>query len=259
MGPIPPLEAVRNLRSLGGLPTGDGRRVVQGRLFRSASLQDMTPSDRVALEGLGIRTVIDLRSRFEQRRQPYEWTRGIKVAAPLADDASVAAIFDRFREGSLTVEEVQDWWQLTGVFTCPQRHPGSFRIVFRTLLDAEPGEGVLFHCTGGKDRAGVVAALILEALGVTRSAIMQDFLLSNADAEARAAEHVEWMRRATGRALGPELAYWLAGVKPEWLEILWGQLAEGYGSVAGYLQQAAGVGPQEAAALRAKYLEVAPH
>jgi protein-tyrosine phosphatase len=249
------LETIRNLRELGGLPAADGRRVAAGRLFRSGTLHEASEADRTVLERLGIRIVIDLRSPFEQARQSYEWPAGRKVAAPLAHDETVAAIFTRFQASALSERDVEDWWQLTGVFRIPQEHAASLQVIFTTLLAAPTGEGVLFHCTGGKDRTGVVAAFILEALGVTRAAILGDFLLTNVDAAARAEEFIEWMKRAAGRAMSPEAAYWLAAVKGEWLETLLEQTAERYGSVVGYLRDELGFGAAELAELRARYLE----
>lgn len=257
MGGVLHLATVRNLRELGGLPTADGRRVAGGRLFRSGSLHEVSEADRSALESMGVRIVIDLRSPFEQRRQSYEWPAGRKVAAPLAGDQAVAAIFRRFEAGTLSEQEVEDWWQLTGVFDIPTERCASMRTIFATLLEAGPQEGVLYHCTGGKDRTGVVSAIILEALGATRQAILGDFLLSNVDAAARAAEFIEWMRQATGRVMTPEAAYWLAGVKGEWLETLLGGMAERYGSVVGYLREELAIGAGELAELRRRYLEPA--
>ncbi len=251
------LEKVQNLRELGGLPTADGRRVARGRLFRSGSLHEMSEGDRKALEAMGIRLVIDLRSLFEQQRQSYEWPAGRRVAAPLAHDEAVAAIFARVQAGTLSESDVEDWWHLTGVFDIPVEHRSSMRTIFGSLLEAGPDEGVLYHCTGGKDRTGVVSAVVLEALGVTRGAILGDFLLSNVDAEARAAEFIGWMRLATGHAMSPETAYWLAGVKGEWLETLLRGIAERYGSVAGYLRDELGIGAEELAVLRERYLEPA--
>jgi protein-tyrosine phosphatase len=251
------LQTVQNLRELGGLPAAGGRRVAFGRLFRSGSLHQASPADREALEAMGIRVVIDLRSAFEQARQSYEWPSGRKVAAPLAHDEAVAAIFGRFQAETLSPHDMEDWWNLTGVFRLPQDHAGSMRVIFRTLAEVEEGQAVLFHCTGGKDRTGVVAAFILEALGAPRPAIVEDFLLTNEGAQARAAEFVEWIRRATGRAMSLETAYWLAGVKSEWLELLLAQTDQRYGSVAGYLREELGFGPDEVANLRARYLEPA--
>lgn len=257
MGRVIRLEKVQNLRQLGGLPTARGLQVVPNLLFRSGTLHEMTTGDRAVLEGLGIRIVIDLRSAFEQERQSYEWPVGRKVAAPLADDGAVAAIFGRFQAGSLSERDVEDWWNLTRVFDIPGDHRDSLRTVFRTLLEAAPAEGVLYHCTGGKDRTGVVSALVLDALGVARPAILDDFLLTNTGARARAAEFIEWMERATGRSLTPEAAYWLAGVKEEWLEEFFRRLADRYGSTAQYLRDELGVGPEDLTALRRQYLEPA--
>ncbi len=257
MGRVIRLEKVQNVRELGGLPTTDGGWVAPGRLFRSGTLHEMTEADRAALEGLGIRIVIDLRSAFEQQRQSYDWPAGRKVAAPLADDGAVAVIFGRFQAASLSEQDLEDWWNLTGVFDIPRDHRESLRTVFRTLLEAGPAEGVLYHCTGGKDRTGVVSALVLDGLGVARPAILEDFLLTNAGARARAAEFMEWMERATGRSLTPEAAYWLAGVKEEWLEEFFRRLAGRYGSTAGYLRDELGVGPEDLAVLRRQYLEPA--
>jgi len=249
------LETVQNLRELGGLPAADGRRVAFGRLFRSGSLHEASPTDRAELEAMGVRITIDLRSAFEQARQSYEWPSGRRVAAPLAHDEAVAAIFARFQAGGLTEQDVEDWWHLTGVFRLPEEHAASMRTIFTTLLEAGPAEGVLFHCTGGKDRTGVVAAFLLEALGAPRQVILEDFLLTNVGAAARAAEFVEWMKRATGQSMRPEIGYWLAGVKDEWLETLLDQTTARYGSIAGYLRDRLGFGASEVAALRAGYLE----
>ncbi len=248
------LEHVRNARELGGLPTADGRQVAAGRLFRSGSLHEMSEGDRRALESRGVRIVVDLRSRYEQRRQSYEWPLGRKIAAPLADDEVVADIFRRFEAGRLSELDVADWWNLTGVFDIPVQHHLSMGTIFATLLEAGPGEGVLFHCTGGKDRTGVTVAFVLSALGVTRDAIVEDFLMTNAEAVERAAQFVEWMRLATGRTMSPERAYWLAAVKREWLEALLQQTADLYGSVAGYLSEQLGIGAAELTGLQDRFL-----
>jgi protein-tyrosine phosphatase len=249
------LERVRNARELGGLPTADGRRVAAGCLFRSGSLHEMTARDRAALESRGVRIVVDLRSPFEQERQSYEWPADGKVAAPLADDEVVAGIFRRFEAGELSELDVEDWWNLTGVFDIPIQHRSSMGTIFATLLEAGPGEGVLFHCTGGKDRTGVAAAFVLSALGVTGEAIVEDFLMTNAEAAERAAEFIGWMKLATGRAMSPETAYWLAGVKREWLETLLQRTATRYRSVAGYLREELGIGAPELTALQGRFLE----
>ncbi|MFH1331290.1 MAG: tyrosine-protein phosphatase [Actinomycetota bacterium] len=251
------LERVSNLRDLGGLPTGDGRRVVPGRIYRSGSLHEMTEADRRALESWRVRTVVDLRSAWEQRLHPFEWPAGKLVAAPLASDEAVAGIFSRFLSGALTESEMADWWATTGVFDAPARYPESVRAVFAALLEAAPGEAVLFHCTGGKDRTGAVSALVLRALGATPEAIVADFVASNGALATpeRLEELAARLNQGRTQPLTPEALFALSGVRGEWLEVMFGRLAARFGSVEAYLAEALGVGAAESALLRARYLE----
>ncbi len=166
----------------------------------------------------------------------------------------VADIFRRFEAGRLSELDVADWWNLTGVFDIPVQHHLSMGTIFATLLEAGPGEGVLFHCTGGKDRTGVTVAFVLSALGVTHDAIVEDFLLTNAEAAEGAAEIMAAVKRATGHPMSPETAYWLAGVKGEWIETLLHRTADCYGSVAGYLSEQLGIGAAELTGLQDRFL-----
>lgn len=251
------LERVANLRDLGGLPTADARRVAPGRIYRSGSLHEMTEADRRALESWRVRTVVDLRSGWEQRLHPYEWPAGRVVAAPLASDAAVAGIFTRFLNGTLTESEMADWWTTTGVFDAPAEHSESVRAVFTALLEAAPGEAILFHCTGGKDRTGAVAALVLRALGATPEAIVADFVASNGALATpeRLEELAARLNQGREQPLTPEALFALSGVRGEWLEVMFGRLAARFGSVEAYLAEALGLTHADLEALRDRYLE----
>jgi len=253
------LEKVPNLRDLGGWPAGDGRRVARGRIFRSGSLHEMTDADRRALEGAGIRTVVDLRSTWEQGHQPYEWPFGRRVTAPLAHDDSVVFIWGSFLEGTLTEAEMADWWTTTGVFDAPAHYPESVRTVFTALLEAMPGDAVLFHCTGGKDRTGAVAALLLAALGATPEAVTADFLAGNdyLTSPERLEEVAARLNRDREQPLTPEAVFALSGVKAEWLQEMFARLTARYGSVEGYLHDALGLTEAELVGMRERYLEPA--
>ena len=253
------LEKVANLRDLGGLATPDGRRVTAGRIYRSGSLDEMTDADRRALEALRVRTVVDLRSAWERRLHPYEWPAGRVVAAPLASDDAVVFIWGSFIRGTLTEAEMADWWTTTGVFDAPARFPQSMRAVFTALLEGGPGEAVLFHCTGGKDRTGAVSALILRALGAAPEAIVADFVASNGmlATPERLEELAARLNQGREQPLSPEALFALSGVKAEWLDEMFGRLAARFGSVDAYLSDALGLADGDLAALRDRYLEPA--
>ena len=252
------LQRVVNIRDLGGLPV-DGGRVSPGRIYRSGSLHEMTASDRSELERRKIVTVIDLRSPWERRHHPYDWPFGRVVSAPMADDDLVAAVNERFRSGSIDTRELEDWWRLVGVLDAPMDHAASIRRVFEALLDpALDGDGaVLFHCRGGKDRTGVVAALLLEALGVARAQITADFLLSNEamNGTAVSKDFEDLAAAPWALALPPAALTSLTGVRREWLDELFARIEAGSGSVPGYLSDVLGLGGSDIAALRARYVE----
>ena len=253
------LEKVANLRDLGGIRVGRVQRVAPGGIYRSASLHEMTDDDRRALEGLRIRTVVDLRSSWEQQHLAYEWPYGRHVAAPLASDESVAAIYRNFMEGTLSEAAMGDWWTTTGVFDAAGEYPESVRAVFTALLEAAPGEAVLFHCAGGKDRTGAVAALILRALGAAPEAILADFLATNDSLATpeRLAELAGRLNQGRETEISRQALFAISGVKAEWLGIMFDRLAARFGSVEAYLHDVLGLTEADLAALRERYLEPA--
>jgi len=250
------LERVRNIRDIGGVVTRSGRQVAEGRLVRSASPHEMTDADRAALLRLGVRTMIDLRTRWERDRQPYTLAGADLLAVPLAAEDAVSSITERFMAGDLTSAELEDWWSLVGIYDAPETQAAGIRRVFDALLQVAPGEAVLFHCRGGKDRTGLIAALALETLGVDRALVLQDFLLSRdaphrdptAEAEAmRAAMEKMELSRAAIRSL--------SGVRAEWLSALLERVEADYGSVAAYLSDHIGIGADGVDRFRYLYLD----
>ncbi len=259
VGQVFRFERILNMRDLGGLKTSDGHRVGKNRLYRSGSLDEATNEDRSALEALGIQTVIDLRSEWEARQQPYEWSTVRIVEAPLIDSRLVASINARFKIGAIANEELEDWWQLARVFQAPEEHASSIRVIFDTLAEAGPGDAVLFHCRRGKDRTGMVVALVLDALGVTREEILADFMLSNQPANnGGATEGLAGIIETAGLdSLSDEALLSLTGVRREWLDTLFERIEDRFGSVLEYLMDRAGVDTRKLALLRETYLEPA--
>lgn len=168
--PRPADRAIRllNFREVGGAPCADGRRVRRGRLFRSATPDFATPTDLIFLERLGIRTVLDLRTEPERRVSPFIDLRvhSIPILTQVWDPGSIAASTlppDRF-----LADRYLEMCEL-----------GADRIAeCLGVLAESPASPALVHCTAGKDRTGVLVALLLSALGVNRRAIAEDYALS---------------------------------------------------------------------------------
>lgn len=164
-----------NARDLGGLPTMRG--VTRSHaVVRSDSLVHLTPAGRAALSAYGVTTVIDLRSPAEVRTSPNPIASAIPI--PLIDDADMRR-----------VGEAPDMFQRYLMML--DTRPHAFREVFEAVADAEGA--VVIHCFAGKDRTGLVAALMLAVAGVPDAAIGADF--AETDLQL-AGKYEEWIAAA---------------------------------------------------------------
>ena len=154
---------LRNARDLGGLPTGDGLTHF-GRIVRSDELNRLTEAGRRAMFEYGITTIINLRGPGELERHPSALSDhpGYRHLPILEENP------DRSTEGG-TVADSYIW-----LLDAMHAHVG---VVLRAVAEAPPG-GLVVHCFAGKDRTGVVAALLLSVAGVPREAIAEDYALS---------------------------------------------------------------------------------
>ena len=159
------LCGMENLRDLGGYPLagrGSERFTRWGSLYRGDLPKQVTQADRQRLRELGITTVVDLRSKEEIERKPDPLAQELGIRylhCPLAGDGRVPAP----DEVPLSYMEMADG---TGQMA------GALRAI------AEAPQAVLFHCTAGKDRTGVVAALLLWLAGVSEEDILADYIVS---------------------------------------------------------------------------------
>jgi protein tyrosine/serine phosphatase len=164
------LQGVENVRDLGGLPLRGGGRTRFGQLLRGARPHEMTDADVEFLTGrYGLRVVIDLRSPPEVERDgptPLE-RAGVRTVhlsvlpegqRPLPTDGEDPKLFNY--RGYL------------------DHRPENMLAAVRLLTEPDAGPA-LVHCAAGKDRTGVFCALVADAVGVRRDAVVDDYALSN--------------------------------------------------------------------------------
>ena len=176
-------EGCFNFRDLGGYPTADGQRTRWRRLFRADGLSRLTESDLDALAALGVVTVIDLRTDMEadtQGRFP-DGVEGVSYHhLPLTDTLPGE-------------EETPDWDRAAFVSEryLAMLSEGTATVASAVALLADPErQPAVFHCSVGKDRTGVLSALVLGFLGVPDEIIVEDYALSY-DAMLRILEHLK--------------------------------------------------------------------
>jgi protein-tyrosine phosphatase len=169
-----PFEACFNFRDLGGYETTAGRSVAWGRLYRSDTLHRLTAADLVVFEQLGLSTVIDLRStreiedygRLDESVVGLEWHhRPIIDRVALEPGKRVLPTGEEFAR----MEPGEGYFRYFGT--------GEAAVSVLGLIAASAGPAA-FHCTSGKDRVGIIAALTLDLLGVPDETIVEDYLLT---------------------------------------------------------------------------------
>jgi protein-tyrosine phosphatase len=166
-------EGCVNFRDLGGYRTADGRSVAWRRLFRADGLNKLTPADRSQLTGLGLITVIDLRTidEAEQRgRFPVDEVPVRLVGLPLTDVLPATEELPEWREAAYVATRYGAMVSEGGPVLTE---------AFQVLASADSLPAVM-HCSAGKDRTGVLSALLLAFLGVPDETIVQDYALSAA-------------------------------------------------------------------------------
>jgi len=212
------LEGCSNFRDLGGWRTRSGRRVRTGLVFRSDGLHELSRGDVSHLrDRVGIRSVIDLRTPTEVEHE----THGALIEPPV-----------RYHHVSLLPPRRAEARELAPgeTFRLDRFYLGILRRggagVARVLeLVAASSEPAVFHCAAGKDRTGVIAALLLAILEVEDAQIAEDYALTQRGLSGIASK----LRRSRGyadlwRDIPPESLHadadtirsWLAGLRAEW-------------------------------------------
>lgn len=263
------VTGIENARQLGGYETADGRHVKRDVLLRTAKLSDAPPEELAALKDIyHLGVVVDFRTLAEREGAPDPEIDGVdNIVLDVLDEGSRtgagAAIAGIYENGGAEPAEVMLNIIRSGCVSermyadmafDPAAEKG-FRDFFRILLENGGQKAVLWHCSGGKDRTGAAAVLLLLALGVNKETALRDFELTNeflrekiAYMESRAAELTD----------DPEEIAWvkdLTGVNRKYMEKLLDTLEEKYGSQERYLTEGLGLDRAELEQLREMYLE----
>jgi hypothetical protein len=192
-----PLAGAFNFRDLGGLGTGDGREVRSGLLLRSDTLQALTPADvRYLVDGLRLELVVDLRIGPEavgEGRGPLVDAPVSYLNAPLRDLSPTPGL-------PPAEQTLRFYLDHLGSPTSP------VATVVRVLC-AQAGHPVLVHCAAGKDRTGLVIALVLRLLGVRDEEIVADYLRTAANMDRIVQRFRGWPRYREHMARVPPEVY----------------------------------------------------
>jgi protein-tyrosine phosphatase len=239
------MERIHNFRDFGGLRTESGEEIKKGLLFRSASLARATDGDLEELSSLRIRTVCDLRTNLERRRRPDRLPGGsslmvvhIPIRVSQHDESGLvrqlcSLLFGRARR--LEYGEV--------VKQAYQEYVTEFRTQISDILRLVCDQGnlpILIHCTGGKDRTGIICAIIQTLLGVSPASVMQDYLLSNDNLHAFRTAILDRLRILSVFGVANDKFIPLLEARREYLDASFSLIEHDYGSMKEYVRSGLG-------------------
>ncbi|MFD0898231.1 tyrosine-protein phosphatase [Loigolactobacillus binensis] len=255
------LEHGYNFRELGGYRTQDGRQLKWQKVIRAAQLNKLSDRDLTQLSEYGLQTIIDFRSPEEQTVAPdripttsdYEFLPVFAVDETKNSIAPQALLNELRRDPDGHKQMLQVYQNLVRDNHAQQ----TYRQFFAYLLaNSTAQHSLLFHCTAGKDRTGIGAALLLGALGVPFTQIQADYLLTQQASATEIAANMKQVAAYPG--ITPEQVVGvrdLMAAYPEYLATAWATINELAGSLAGYLHDYLQLSTHDLADLKQIYLD----
>ncbi|MBB6107539.1 protein-tyrosine phosphatase [Mucilaginibacter lappiensis] len=242
------LQGASNFRDLGGYTTADGHHVKWGQIYRSADMSKLTDADLVVLKERKITYDVDLRGNQESAQAPDRINPGTDyILSPAGSDGI------DWMKTIAKLKGDQGDSVMNAYYGNTQFLAERYKIFFDKLLKLPQDNSLVFHCTAGKDRTGIGAALLLYSLGVPYDTIMDDYLASN---YYRRADNIKMVNQMVKYAhIDEQVAKNMAGVKKEFLDTTFKAITSQYGSVDNFLKTQVGLDDQKIGLLKKKFLE----
>jgi protein-tyrosine phosphatase len=231
-----PVESVINLRDIGGYQTEDGCTVRWGKVFRTGNLSRLNDEDMAYLEGMNIRQVCDLRSTSRTKAMPDRIPPGVGyLHTPIYEDEFTKEMFPKllFQRHLLGDTLGNGYWNW------PESGASAYGKLFEQFADSS-NYPLMFHCTAGKDRAGIGAAILFSLLGVPEETIIADYSLTNLIFDQLYQEFLE-IDRVDRLGIPPDEMKIMLAANPDWIQRTLAFIRNEYGGAAPYLREAAGL------------------
>jgi len=244
------LQGAVNVRDLGGYRTKDGKTIKKHKLLRSAALGTLTKADTKKLvQTYHLATDIDLRTDGEAKESPDVKIKGVKYRFD--------PVMHNFSKIGKTESGEQVMTHTYRQFVTTKDARKAYHNLFEQLLHNPKNKAVLWHCSAGKDRAGMGSVLVLSALGVDRKTINHDFMLSN---KFRASVNKQHLAALTAKGVSKKSLDYkrkkaMDAVKMAYINTSYKLIKKDYGSMNNFLHKGIGLTNSDITKLRKMYLK----
>jgi len=241
------LQGAVNFRDLGGYKTKDGKTVKLGLLYRSAALNTLTDADVAKIASLNIKYDFDFRGPYEVKTAPDKIpTSTTRISLPAGSENVGDSTYMKNMAKYMKSDSF-----LISFYTVLTPYKDRYTPLFDSLISNKTASPILFHCTAGKDRTGIAAALILYALGVDEETIFNDYEATNYYRRNENAKAIAQMTKYYG--LDEKMATNMMGAKREYIQATFATIKAQYGTMDNYLEKVLGLTPKKIKQLKAIY------
>lgn len=243
------LEGAINFRDIGGYETKDGKHVKWGKIYRSAALDKLTDHDLLTLHDKHLAVIADFRGPFEVKAAPDKLPVGAnRISLPAGSEQIGDSNYAK-----VMMKQMANDSSLIGFYSDTHPFKDRYKPMFDDLLALDKDSALLFHCTAGKDRTGIAAALVLYALGVDEKNIMQDYLATNYYRTAENERVIAGMVKLYG--LDEKMARNMMAAREDYLNATFTALTKQYGSIDAFLVKEMKLDKKKIKKLKQLYLE----
>ncbi|SIS77732.1 protein-tyrosine phosphatase [Chryseobacterium ureilyticum] len=251
------IKKVHNFRAVGNIKNSEGRSLKEGTFYRSAHLHKLKNKSFDQLEKLGIKEIIDLRNSKEILDKPDKLPNGItykKYSAFEDEGDQLSQARKLVLKGKVNASDA-DKRMIDFYREYVTENPATIKTIINEILESK--EPVLYHCTAGKDRTGIITALILTILKFDKEIIYNEYLLSNnfrkglVEKRMSLANNLHFLYPKMDLQVLEKLSW----VEKRYLDAAFDEINKKYGSTDAYIQQVLGISE----AKREEYIQKFTH
>lgn len=237
------IKKVHNFRAVGNIKNAEGRTLKEGMFYRSAHLHKLKKKSFDQLEKLGIKEIIDLRNSKEILDKPDNLPNGIiykKYSAFEDEGDQLSQAKKLVLKGKVNASDA-DKRMIDFYREYVTENPETIKTIINEILESK--EPILYHCTAGKDRTGIITALILTILKFDKETIYNEYLLSNnfrkglVERRMNLANNLHFLYPKMDLQVLEKLSW----VEKSYLNAAFDEINKKYGSTDAYIQQVLGV------------------
>ncbi len=251
------LKHIKNYRDLGGVKTVDGREIKPHMLIRGTALLAPGPISIAALKDCyNLKTIIDLRTIKERQEKPDVDIEGVEILhMPIINEATAGISHEKKVRSMESLLMMPSMTELYISMVTKDSLENLVKVLKFILTLPEEKFAVVFHCTAGKDRTGIVAALLLSFLGVDRATVIQDYMLTNKNLQFKAnMAYLGLLLTKGNHKLAHKIKHCLMA-EPDFIKASLNRLEKDFGSLDNFFDQKLGFSEEEKKVIKDKFLQ----